>query len=184
MPAQSVKINLLPRQLMEERRMAKFFHWSITYGRYIIIFTELIVLLAFFSRFRLDQELTNLNESIKQKQQIIASVSQFENEVRKLNDRINKIDKLDEYHTLFTEALFFLDETVPLDVVLKTLSFQGTDVSLSGSAYSGAGFSSLLNNLRNSDKIRSLTINSVEKPEDSQRLDFSMQFQLVPEAFY
>jgi hypothetical protein len=69
MPKQ--EINLLPREEFEKKPIGKFLTWALSIGRYIIIFTELIVILAFLSRFKLDRDLSDLNQSIREKQAVI-----------------------------------------------------------------------------------------------------------------
>ncbi len=84
MPAQPVSVNLLDQPEFTSSSIARLINWTITYGRYIMIGTEVIVLVAFISRFSLDRKLTDLREEIAQKQIILEanadfSDSQFEN---------------------------------------------------------------------------------------------------------
>ena len=67
MPAFELDIDLLKQKPIEERFLGRFLEWALSYGRYIIIGTQIIVLLAFFSRFKLDQELSDLHERIDEK---------------------------------------------------------------------------------------------------------------------
>ncbi|MBI1869435.1 hypothetical protein HYS11_00505, partial [Candidatus Gottesmanbacteria bacterium] len=122
MSAQSISINLLPGGKDGKRYGGKFLQWALTYGRYIIIFTELIVLIAFFSRFKFDQELSDLHEIIQQKQAVISSVAEFETEVHLLQARIAQIKTIDRNHELYPKTLHLLDDLLPDDVVLKRLS--------------------------------------------------------------
>ena len=62
-----LKINLLSKKDLEEKALGRFLKWSLSFGRYIIVGTEIIVLIAFFSRFKLDRQLTDLHEAINQK---------------------------------------------------------------------------------------------------------------------
>lgn len=177
--AAKVTIDLLPQHLIEERRLTRFLNWSLTYGRYIIIVTELIVLLAFFSRFRLDQQLTDLHESISQKQAIIASVAQFEHEARQVHDRIDKIRELNKEHTLFLDAISLLEGLVPDDVILSQLNFSQNKVELTGTSFSRGGFSRLVQNLKNEKKIRAVSVDAVAKPKEGGILTFTINFELA-----
>lgn len=183
MAAQTIRIDLRPKRVIEERRITRFLNWSLTYGRYIIIVTELIVLLAFFSRFRLDQQLTDLHESINQKQSIILSLSAFEKDVRRIDERIKKIKELDSDHTLYLDALDLLDELVPRDVVLSKIDFQTTHVSFAGTSFTKTGFSRLMQNLKHSKMVRDVSVDSIAKPDNGiGELSFKVSFDLVPKT--
>ena len=67
MPADIVRINLLGSQDLEHTPWGRIVAWATTYGRYIMITTEIIVLLAFISRFSLDRKNTDLTEEVTQK---------------------------------------------------------------------------------------------------------------------
>src|SRR5260221_9195487 len=91
MPAASANINLLGDTTLERSPYDRIITWEVTYGRYIMIGTEIVVLLAFISRFSLDRKLTDLKEEVTQKQGIIEANLPFENDVRKLQDKLSKI---------------------------------------------------------------------------------------------
>lgn len=180
MPAPTTNINLLPKNVIEERRTNQFLDWALTYGRYIIIVTELVVLLAFFSRFRLDQELTDLHTAINQKQAIIASVSDFETNVRLLQTRLSKIRQLDEGHTIYLDILNLLDQTLPEDVILTTITLNNTHVELSANALTQKGFATFIQSLKKNTSVRNLRIKSVSKSEQSQQaLRFDLNFDVT-----
>jgi len=71
MPAKQISINLIGEEEMEHTPVGRIVTWAITYGRYIMIGTEIVVLLAFISRFSLDRKLTDLKDEISQKQELI-----------------------------------------------------------------------------------------------------------------
>lgn len=181
MSAQIIRINLLPEGAGRDRYGGKFLQWALTYGRYIIIFTELIVLLAFFSRFKFDQELSDLREIIKHKQAVIASVSEFEKEVRRLQDRLAKINDLDKNHSLYPKAIQDIDGVLPEDVILKSLSFQGNTVMLSAIGYSSSGIQTFLTNLQSSKFFDKIQIGSIGPPTEVTgvlSLDLTMDLAL------
>src|SRR3989344_3425468 len=66
-----IDINLIGEGDFSRTPIGRIVTWATTYGRYIMILTEIIVLLAFISRFSLDRKLTDLKEEITQKQAII-----------------------------------------------------------------------------------------------------------------
>ena len=83
MPADSIRINLLGQQDLEHTPWGRIVSWATTYGRYIMITTEIMVLLAFISRFSLDRKNTDLTEEVTQKQAILEANTSFETSDRK-----------------------------------------------------------------------------------------------------
>jgi len=66
MPAHVKKpINLLPPSEFEQSFWGKFLKWAVTAGRYVTILTELVVILAFLFRFKLDTEVADLGTRIE-----------------------------------------------------------------------------------------------------------------------
>ena len=87
MPAPKLDINLLAQTNINAKPLGKFLKWSLTYGRYIIIGTQIIVLLAFLSRFKLDQDLSDLHTKIDEKVNILEALAPIENNTRLLQDK-------------------------------------------------------------------------------------------------
>ncbi|MBI3385346.1 hypothetical protein HY030_04095, partial [Candidatus Gottesmanbacteria bacterium] len=98
MPAQTplpkININLMPTEDLERTPAGRFLKWALTVGRYIVIFTELIVLIAFLSRFWLDRTLSDLHESIKQKQAIVKSAKDLEDQARSVQNRLHEVSTI------------------------------------------------------------------------------------------
>ena len=91
MPATETKINLLPVDPFEQGFWGRFLKWGLSVGRYIVIATELVVILAFLSRFKLDRDLSDLNETIAEKQAVLAAYSTLEADYRELAGRLDLI---------------------------------------------------------------------------------------------
>ena len=72
MAAKQKEISLLPEEKTGlQSTLEKAFDWLVNTGRWIIVFTELIVILAFLSRFWLDQRLADIYAKNIQKITII-----------------------------------------------------------------------------------------------------------------
>src|SRR3989344_6821603 len=87
--------------------------WATTYGRYIMILTEIIVLLAFISRFSLDRKLTDLNEEISQKQAILEVNSQLEADIRAVQGQLSQVKNLISQQSAPIDILVFLQNILP-----------------------------------------------------------------------
>ena len=62
------KINLITRR--KEKVVDKVIYFVMNYLRYILVITQIIVIGVFFYRFKIDQEMVDLQEAVQQKKEI------------------------------------------------------------------------------------------------------------------
>ncbi len=165
MTAQKKEISLLPTEEFEKTRLGRFLKWALSFGRWIVILTELIVILCFLSRFKLDRDLTDLGDKIKEQQAIIASFGDLEENFRNLQKRLATVDQLEKEQLLTSTLLAELSETIPLDVSLDEMTVKEKEIEISGLALSEAGFGSLIKELDKSEKFKRITLHNVSKEE-------------------
>jgi len=161
MSARKTKIEFLPQEDWEKGTWGRILKWALTIGRHIVIFTELIVILAFLSRFKLDKDLTDLGEEIKQKQAIIQASTQFEKKFRFLNKKIKVIKDLKMSRLQSGPILEEIATLIPIDVYLSNFSVSGKDVVLDAIAFSEGGLATFLKNLKESSRFKGLTLSQI-----------------------
>ncbi len=172
-------IEVLPQEDWEKTSFGKFLKWTLGVGRYIVIATELIVILAFLSRFKLDRDLTNLYEDIKQKQAIVDVHQDFENNVRFLQKRLTTIDKLEKDQAVNALVLDRLVPLVPLDVSLFGLSVNNQKIGLTAVSLSEQGLASFINNLKKSTQFKNLVLSNVSSgSKKSTGIEFELSSEL------
>ena len=136
MPAKA--INLLIRKDFDQTSFGRFLRWSLTYGRYIIICTEIIVLLAFIYRFSLDRSITDLNENIDQKSAIVKANQGFEKRFRNLQTRSQQVSSLFNHQGMVIYVLNHLEQITPSQVQYSSLDFSGDAISIAASTNANA----------------------------------------------
>lgn len=183
MKLSKLKINLLSKEALEEKALGKFLRWSLTFGRYIIVGTEIIVLLAFFSRFKLDSQLTDLHEEISQKEAIVKFNSDFEKEARIIQQQLKEVKGLEESHDLGVKLLNYFEKTTPKDVAFDRLSLSQEKISLSGASVTTSSFINLLAQFRNSGKFSQVVLESLSK-KGEETLEFKLSAKINKENFY
>jgi Tfp pilus assembly protein PilN len=163
MPATDIKINLLGDSEMEHTSVGRIVTWAVTYGRYIMIGTEIVVLLAFISRFSLDRKLTDLKEETSQKQAIIEANVDFEKDIRGLQERLSKIKVLlaPPLHPL--DILITMQSYLPTDVILESLAITNGKISIVGSAGTPGGFAVYMNNLQSSKMFTNIELGDIHR---------------------
>src|SRR3989338_1867578 len=115
MPASNVSINLLGKEDFTSTPSGRIISWAVTYGRYIMIGTEIVVLLAFASRFSLDRKLTDLKEQITQKQAILEANKDLEQTIKNTQEHIAKTNTLFKDQDKLVKLVEFIQSTVPPD---------------------------------------------------------------------
>src|SRR3990167_9181041 len=97
MPAHNLNkktINLLVLEGFEHSPVGKVLHWLLSAGRTIVIFTELIVIISFLSRFWLDRTLTDLSEQNNNKRAQIEASRQFEENFKSVQQRLSLVNQI------------------------------------------------------------------------------------------
>lgn len=164
----TLSINLLPGR--EPTFGEKFITWSLTFGRYIIIGTEIIVLLAFLSRFKLDRDLIDLNDQVKEKQKVLASLKPIEENVNQLQARLGEIKKVDSSQGKGILALPTLASLTPEGITYKTISVLADKITIIGFAKETADIALFTTKLKEATLFKkdSITLESVGRGKEEE----------------
>ena len=162
MPAGST-INLLDQPEFESSSLGKLLTWAITYGRYIMIGTEIIVLLAFISRFSLDRRLTDLREEIAQKQTILVANQQFEQDFNSLQQSLKKISLLITDQNKPVNTFYQVSGLLPSDVKVTEFGLSDKNIEIVVNAGTTQGLSTFLSRLQHQKGISNIEVTDVEK---------------------
>ncbi|PIS09309.1 hypothetical protein COT75_02270 [Candidatus Beckwithbacteria bacterium CG10_big_fil_rev_8_21_14_0_10_34_10] len=162
MAAQKKSINfLLKESELEKNAFGKILKWSLNIGRYIVIFTELIVIIIFVLRFKLDQDLNDLRGEIEEKMAIVIASAELENEVRFVQKRLKSVSSIQNGETEFSSIINELTQLTPLEVVFDNLDLNENSVSFTGTSLSNAGLATLLSGLKSNDSFEKIDLGSV-----------------------
>ncbi len=163
-------INLLPSSTFEKTLAGKIFFLVLTIGRYIIIITEAIVIFAFLFRFKLDIELTNLNESINEKKTIIQNYQNIESDFLFLQKRLQIIKDLEGKQLNINQKIEDIAKVSPDDIYLTSLEINSESLSFNGISLSDSSLAVLLAGLQKNEhfdqiNLDNLTTGGTNKPE-------------------
>lgn len=156
-------INLLPHK--EPTFAEKFFSWVLTFGRVIIIGTEIIVLLAFVSRFKFDRDLIDLHDKIKQEEAIVKSLLGIETTSRSLQKRLSEISSINQGSQGVITVLLEVPTLVPTNVFLDGFTIQEKNLKIEARTLSGVGMSSFIKRLRTNGHISDISLDRVTRDE-------------------
>ncbi len=173
MSARSHGINLLPQSEFEVSFVGRFLHWAITSGRYIIILVEAIVIIAFLSRFKLDQELSDLSASIEGEKRIIASQSEQEKGFREIQKKLDVAQTMLNSQMKLSEQLDGLLATLPQEVKLESLFIRTSDISLAGTTNSETALGQMLLAMGKNPNWKELNLTNLST-ENGSVISFSL----------
>jgi len=160
----------------------KVIYWVSNVLRYIMVFTELIIIIAFLSRFKLDQEHTDLSESLRNKRYILETTSNFEKEYGQLQQKLKLIKTLYDSQPDYYAKLSSIIQNTPADIVYNTLSVNNKDnkisFNLSVYAYQEEAVIDFINQLSLNPQIKSINISSIEKKARENKYNISLNLGL------
>lgn len=161
-------INLLPKTEFELSFWGRFIKWALSSGRYIIILTELVVIIAFMSRFKLDRDASDVGDAILGKQSLLEASSNTEKTLRLVQ---NKLEWANQKLNGAPKINIILDKLFNANVV--SLSIKNADITLIAKTVSETELGNLVGRL-NEDK----TFKSVELSDISTDVDGTIKFTL------
>ncbi len=173
-----IAVNLVPQDPFFETALGRFLKWALSTGRYIVIFTELIVILSFASRFTLDRMVTDLNSDIHQKESVIASYGDLEKNFRFVQKQIEDYQQFKQESNL-VDIFPVLNDNVPDNVVFETLLIRPDSINFTGSALSQDALNVLVNNLQLSPYFSQISVNKIEsRGEKTSGFDFDIKSKI------
>jgi Tfp pilus assembly protein PilN len=175
----ALTINLLPRDPFYDSAFGKSTKWALSVGRYIIIFTEIVVILSFLSRFQLDRQVTDLNTKIVQQTSIIESYGDLENEIRLTQKKIETYKQFrnnNQIDSIFT----LLTSITPSEIQYLDLSITATTVQIKGRTQSTQALTNFISNLQQTREFSSVVVdNIINKDAKTPGFDFSIQAKIA-----
>lgn len=160
-----IRINLLPKDPFLSSALGRLLQWALSAGRYIVIFTELVVIISFATRFVLDRKLTDINGAIFKKRAVILSYGDLEDRFRATQSKLEQLSKLQQDINI-TDVFENLTKVTPKDVKLSQLTIGTSGVTINGKTLSQASFNLLINNLQLSNQFHNITVSNVESSQD------------------
>lgn len=172
----SIKINLLPKDPFFATVPGRILKWALSAGRYVVIATELVVIVSFATRFTLDRQVTDLNDSIASKESFINSYGELEQNFRTAQDKISSYQQIDQESNMVS-TFADIREIIPDGIVLDNLVINTDTIIVSGQALSQTAFNLLVNNVQLSDKFHEVSVDRVESNDDSNEPGFTFSLR-------
>lgn len=161
------KINLLPKDEFENSTFGKLIKWAVNVGRWVVVFTEFIVICAFLSRFYFDTKLANYFDDLKQKKAMVDSALIFEEKFRQIQEKTKIVKNILASERKPSFILESVNAFLPMDVFLTEIEINKNKLTLSGFCLSENGINLFLNNLINHPQLSNVSINNISGKKES-----------------
>lgn len=165
-------VNLLPSDDLEGRPGGIFLKWALSWGKRIVVTTELIVILAFLSRFWLDTEVANLSEKIEQKKAIVLSQSDFEKTFRALSSRVSRSQSIENLPSPLTVYNLSLP-LIPQGVVISKITLDGKSIFIAANS-DEASLGKMVDSFKNSPDFTNVSVEGISRNLNGTGVDFSV----------
>lgn len=162
-------INLLPQEEFDVSILGRVLKWAMGTFRIIVIVTEMIVMIAFLSRFWLDAQNSDLNDAIATRTAQISNQSDFEKQFRIVQNKLSIFKTLADAPQP-SGKLNTIGSKAPSSVVLSGVSVQDASAQIYGTASSETGIAQLLNNLGSEKSLKTIELKSLNTAQDNASL--------------
>lgn len=169
----AIAINLLPEDPFIDSFVGKFLIWALSIGRYIVVLTELIVIVSFLSRFKLDRNLTDLNEAIEHQKVVILSYEKTESDFKAAQKNINFIKQTQTNNTVL-DTLAFLEKNLPIDVKLDTLNIGPTNWSVKAATLSAGGMKTAVDQIIRTNPQSEVSVKDIKLDNKTGEINFAI----------
>ncbi|HLL61274.1 MAG TPA: PilN domain-containing protein [Candidatus Nitrosocosmicus sp.] len=156
-----ININLLPKR--EQSLINRVIYFGLHYLRYIIVITQIVVISVFFYRFKIDQRIIDLKESVEQKEEIFKITQPLIDDARYIEKRSTFISKVLADQTNFYEDSQFIFSNIPTEIILDSFDINSESIKLTGVSNSINRIRHLSERISKGKQYRDVKISKVEK---------------------
>lgn len=166
----ALNLNLLKPQSNPEKIFVKIIRWLLSSGRYIFVFVEAIVLIAFLARFKLDADLAAKKEAIEEQIPYIESLRPYEILIRNTQEKLSIIDKSKNNSGDFPEIFQKIAAAVPSSVKVSSIKMQNasgtTAVRITGETPLNNDVANFINGLKEDPSFSNIAVASLGLEEE------------------
>lgn len=176
-------VNLLPSDRFEYSRVGRFLKWALSTGRHVLMLTELVVIIAFLSRFWFDRSLENLREVRIQKEAIVDSYDQVLQGFLTMQSQLVNVRRIlrTQFHP--AERLSSIQLLTPRDVRYTNIETSTESATLKGFVPSAPSFSTLLSRLQADPTFSEVLVRSLQLSRDhAPGVDFEVDVSFASES--
>lgn len=118
----TIDLDLLKPQSNPEKIPLKLIRWLLSFGRYIFVFVEALVLIAFIARFKLDADINAKREAIDEQIPYIESLKSYEVLIKNTQLKLTAIGNIKRGSLDWPLVFQKIADKTPITTKISTLS--------------------------------------------------------------
>lgn len=156
----------------------KFISWAVSFGRALIMLTEIIALSAFIFRFGLDDQLTTLHSRIKQDDAYILFYKNEEKDFRNLQNLLQQEKLLLNSNQGTVQTLSDISIISVPGTTISNLTYSKGTLHIDAQATSVLSLASLIQTFKNKSSISDISVDKIENKTTAGIIDTSITLKV------
>jgi len=166
------KINLLLPK--EKNWLDKVIYFGLNYLRYILVITQTVIILVFFYRFKIDQEIIDLKDAVKQKKEIVIVSKPLLEEASKLIQSLDNSKMIIDNQEHFQNLLSYFNSSFPKQITLKKLTISPDGVNFDGVTNDVKLLNQYQKKMQKEGRFKNIDLKQMKKIENGFLISFSL----------
>lgn len=180
----AVNLNLLKPQSNPEKIFSKLMRWLLSSGRYIFVFVEALVLIAFAARFKFDADLASKKEAIEEQIPYIESLRPYEIIIRNTQAKLGSIDTVRRNSPDFPDILKKISDQIPSSVQIISINMEknlnDAKIHITGQTQINSDIAFFANGLKEDPSFKKVSVTSLSL--DQNTLKFTIDAETKQES--
>jgi len=157
-------INLFPERSKSLSENIVYFGFH--YLRYILVITQFVAICVFFFRFKVDQEIVDLKDTLYQKQSIVTSTADLIARVQEIDSKMKSISLIIDEQKIFQTRYSYIISSIPSQVTISTFSLSSDAIEITGNARTVEPIKSFYDGLIRENRFGTIDLSNIEKASD------------------
>lgn len=178
-PRLKIHLDLLKPQSNPVKIYLKLFQWLLSTGRYIFIFVEALVLLAFLARFKLDADLADLNTAIEAQKPYIQSLHSYDIRIRQTQLKLASIATIDSSNPDYAETIKRIADQTPFNIKINSLALEKDlakiKIKINGESKSNSDIGFFIAGLKSDNYFSLINLASIGVEENTTKFTIDAQ---------
>lgn len=155
------QINLLKKK--GQKFSDKVIYFSLHYLRYIVVITQIIVIAVFFYRFKVDQEIVELKDSLNGKEEIIKVTKPLIKKGRLISFKLNQTGQIVKQQNQFISNFNYILSVIPQKITLNKVEINPSTIKLSGVTTDFRAIKALYEKIKKEQRFKEVAIDKFSK---------------------
>ncbi|MDO8573646.1 MAG: PilN domain-containing protein [Candidatus Daviesbacteria bacterium] len=158
----AINLNLLKPQSNPEKLLVRLIRWLLSSGRFIFVFVEALVLIAFATRFKLDADLASKKEAIEEQIPYIESLKPYEILIRNTQLKLSTIENITKDSSDWPEIFKKIADQTPSNVKITNIKIVkdigDNKIDITGESQSNTDLNGFITGLKKEPTMHNVSI--------------------------